>query len=338
MNMFCKKFKNEKGQVAVIVGILIIPLVMMLSYVVDVGSMYQTRRNAQTAADAAALAGAQNLPENPDGAISKAIEYAQYHGNVTLTEEEIQISENNTKIVVSPTDSSTPLFFSGIFGVDSATIGATATAKVYSPTGLKGLVPFVVLEMPLSYGDTVVLKSNAISKKESEKMAGQFQAMDYLTDGDPWDDLNPPNGGGGNLYNYYIENGYGGEVRLDETEEVLSGNKAGPTGQAIEDRIGLDTCTLGDVTEIKDGILTVTNPSCPRIVIVPFTNEFPENPSDNLIITGFGVFFITDVVVTMEKGQDKAEVTGQFIDAMLVTSSGGITDYTSGIKVIRLID
>ncbi|MHB1347534.1 MAG: pilus assembly protein TadG-related protein [Candidatus Humimicrobiaceae bacterium] len=328
MNKFCKKFKNEKGQVAIIVGILIIPLVMMLAYVIDVGSMYQTRRNAQTAADAAALAGVQNLPEDPAGAISKAIEYAQYHGNVTLTEGEIQILENDTKIVVTPTDASTPLFFSGIFGINSETIGATATAKVYSPAGIKGLVPFIIDKADIEYGESVTLKAN--SPKDPGHEPGEFQAMDFYDDGDPWDDPNPPPGGGASAYKYYIENGYGGEVRLDEMEEVEAGNMSGPTMSGVETRIGADTCTLEEVTEIRNGELTIIDPSCPRVILVPITDAFPPNPSDPLQITGFAIFFITEA--------DSAEVTGQFIEMMQVTSSGEVKEYDGGIKVIRLIE
>ena len=97
MNNILKRLKNEKGQVAVIVGLLIVSFIGMLALVVDVGSMYEVRRVDQTAADAAALAGAQELPDFPDEARNKAQEYAQAHGNVTLPTEEpyIIISDSN---------------------------------------------------------------------------------------------------------------------------------------------------------------------------------------------------------------------------------------------------
>jgi hypothetical protein len=342
-----KIFCEQKGQVAVIVGLLLTSIIGMLALVVDVGSMYEVRRVAQTAADAAALAGAQELPDFPDDARSKAQEFAQNHGNITLPLEEpyIIISDSNSDgqsdtIEVHPYDDQTPLFFSGN---PTRTTAAMAIAKIFSPESLKGLVPFVVLEEALEFGDPTILKQNANSKKESEKISGQFQAMDFMDDDDPWDDPNPPPGGGAGAYSYYIENGYGGKIFLDETEEVESGNMAGPTGAGIEARIGDDTCTLEDVAIMRENDegeleLYVIDPGCPRIVLVPFTDEFPENPSDNLTITGFGVFFIMDVAVEEEKGQDSALVTGQFIENLTIKSSGEIEEYTGGIKVIRMIE
>jgi len=137
---------------------------------------------------------------------------------------------------------------------------------------------------------------------------------------------------------YCFAYGFGGEIQLGETEEVEAGMMAEPTHKAIIERIGTDSCSLGDVTDIVDGVLTVTNPSCPRIVIVPFTNALPNNPSGNCTITGFGIFFINSVIVTSEHGKSQAEVEGQFIEQMIIQSTGEITEFYGGIKVLRLID
>jgi len=321
-NIF-KKVIKENGQVAVIVAITIIALVGMLAYVIDVGSMYETRRNAQTAADSAALAGAQELPENPAKAKAKAIEYAQEHGNVTLVESDIHFSEDyDTIFVDNAQDSSTPLFFSGIFGLTQKTISAKAIAKVFSPRSLSNLVPWIVKKSSISYGHEVILKSN------SKQTPGNFQAMDY-------------NGGGGgsNEYKDNIINGYDGEIFLNEWYPIEAGNMAGPTGDGVETRLGSDICTLEDVTDVlEDGTLLVTNPSCPRIVLVPITNDFPANPSGTLQITGFAIFFINEIIVEKVNGKDQAEVTGQFIKHAIIPSSGEVQEYNGGIKVIRLID
>ena len=322
-NIF-KKVIKENGQVAVIVAITIIALVGMLTYVIDVGSMYETRRNAQTAADSAALAGVQELPENPVRAKAKAIEYAQEHGNVTLPLEEpyIVISDNDHKIEVNPYDDTTPLFFSGIFGLTQKTISAKAIAKVFSPRSLSNLVPWIIKESSLSYGDEVILKSNC------QQTPGNFQAMDY-------------NGGGGgaNEYKDNIINGYDGEIFLNKKYPIEAGNMAGPTGDGVETRLGSDICTLEDVTDVlEDGTLLVTNPSCPRIVLVPITDDFPANPPETLQITGFAIFFINEIIVEKVNGKDQAQVTGQFIQHAIITSSGEVQEYDGGIKVIRLID
>ena len=76
MSNIKKNISNEKGQVVIIAALLIVSLLGMTALVVDVGSIYEERRQTQTVADAAALAGAQDLPENPGQAIQNAIIYA----------------------------------------------------------------------------------------------------------------------------------------------------------------------------------------------------------------------------------------------------------------------
>jgi len=54
-------FKNEKGQAAVILAIAIVALLAFAALAIDAGSLYNQRRAAQNAADAAALAGTRQL-------------------------------------------------------------------------------------------------------------------------------------------------------------------------------------------------------------------------------------------------------------------------------------
>ncbi len=63
-----KFFTGEKGAVVIIVAMFIVIFMLVTALVVDVGSLYEDRRWLQTVADSAALAGAQELPEDPDEA------------------------------------------------------------------------------------------------------------------------------------------------------------------------------------------------------------------------------------------------------------------------------
>ena len=74
--MKIKRFKSENGVVTVIVALSIVALMTVTALTIDVGSLYEERRFLQTVADSAALAGVQELPENVNAAIDKAIEYA----------------------------------------------------------------------------------------------------------------------------------------------------------------------------------------------------------------------------------------------------------------------
>jgi len=70
----------ERGQVLVLFSFMIAFLVCIIVLVVDAGFFYVERRNAQNVVDAAALAGAQELPADPAAADSIARDYAEAHG------------------------------------------------------------------------------------------------------------------------------------------------------------------------------------------------------------------------------------------------------------------
>ena len=57
--------EDEKGAVAVLVGILAVFLIGLSAFTIDLGSAYVSNRNLQKAADAGALAGAQSLSKVP---------------------------------------------------------------------------------------------------------------------------------------------------------------------------------------------------------------------------------------------------------------------------------
>ena len=137
---------DESGQVIIIVALLIICLAGMVAMAVDVGSLYQERRHVQTTADSAALAGAQDLPENPGGAIQTAIIYADLNG-IAITETDIVISGTfvpNDTIRVNPTGIDAQLFFAPVLDINSATVNAAATAVAGAPVAMNGLMPWTV--------------------------------------------------------------------------------------------------------------------------------------------------------------------------------------------------
>ncbi len=132
-----RHFSNQRGQVAVFVGIALVALVGVLAYVIDTGSIYESRRSFQTVADSAALAGAQELP-NTSNAVQAAIDYAAMH-EVTLDPSDIDIESTfvaDDTIKVTASDMNKETLFAGIFGANSTEVGADATAMVGSPDGI----------------------------------------------------------------------------------------------------------------------------------------------------------------------------------------------------------
>src|SRR3954469_16765975 len=72
--------KNERGQAVFITVLFLFVLMGCAALTLDVGMWYRAQRQAQATADAAALAGAQDLPTNATLAKSSAQLYADKNG------------------------------------------------------------------------------------------------------------------------------------------------------------------------------------------------------------------------------------------------------------------
>ena len=143
--------RDERGQAIVLMTLSLVVIMGMATLVLDVGSWYHTKRRLQGTADAAALAGAQLLPNDSSGAQSQALAYANKNGgdvagaNITVTS--TVLSNDTISVRARKTD---PGIFSSIFGIASADIDARAKARVGPPTKARYVAPMVVdCEHPL---------------------------------------------------------------------------------------------------------------------------------------------------------------------------------------------
>jgi hypothetical protein len=143
--------RDERGQAIVLMTLSLVVIMGMAALVLDVGNWFHTKRRLQGTADAAALAGAQLLPNDSSGAQSQALAYANKNGgdvadgNITVSS---TVLPNDTiSVRARRTD---PGIFSGILGVVSADIDARAKARVGPPTKARYVAPMVVdCEHPL---------------------------------------------------------------------------------------------------------------------------------------------------------------------------------------------
>lgn len=120
-----RRGRDERGSVIVITAVSIVAMLAMLAFVVDVGSWYQVKRQAQAAADAAALAGAHDLPTSQTTATSDADSYVTKNLPGAGTPVVSFPSSTQIKVTVSTT---APSFFGKLLGVTSASISATSVA------------------------------------------------------------------------------------------------------------------------------------------------------------------------------------------------------------------
>ena len=120
--------RSDRGQATVLTLVFLVVLLGMAALVLDIGSWYRADRATQSAADAAALAGAQALPDDPGTGNALALQYVTKNGGGTPT---VSVS---TKYLTNDTVNvkvSRPAkgVFTKLFGVSTVTVGSHASAR-----------------------------------------------------------------------------------------------------------------------------------------------------------------------------------------------------------------
>ena len=141
--------KSESGAIAIIIALLMTMFLGFTAFVVDVGYLYEVKRQLQSAADAGALAGAQELinESTDEDILNVAEDYAKRNDFPSDSDPVLsmlgapytEIGDNYVKVTV---EKEVNLFFARIFGITSSTVNAQAKAQVVNLTGAKGLVPW----------------------------------------------------------------------------------------------------------------------------------------------------------------------------------------------------
>src|SRR3954465_4250266 len=140
---------DERGQVIVFVVLAIGVMIGMAGLAVDVGYAYYSQRSLQSSADAAALAGAQALP-NPDAAATLATRYSGSPGSEDAQGNLPGVTTSVTTRCLASAPNCAPVnairvkenatvstIFARVLGVDSFDVHASATAC--SPCGWEPL-------------------------------------------------------------------------------------------------------------------------------------------------------------------------------------------------------
>jgi Flp pilus assembly protein TadG len=123
--------------------VFLVVLLGMAALVLDIGSWYRADRATQSAADAAALAGAQSLPGDPGNANTLALQYLTKNGGGTPTVNVQTGVATNDTIKVNVTRPAQG-FFTKLFGVNSVTVGSHASARASLMDQAKYVAPIGV--------------------------------------------------------------------------------------------------------------------------------------------------------------------------------------------------
>jgi Flp pilus assembly protein TadG len=160
-------WQQEFGQGLVLGTLAMVAILGFAAMAIDVGLFLHERRDLQKAADAAALAGAAELPESPAEAEAKVHEWADKNG-IDIAGGELELVEVTTTYVTNDTvrvqvARETPFVFGRVLGFTSETMHATGVSRVGSPTIATNGMPWALRKSykdaaeAAGYGQPVVL-------------------------------------------------------------------------------------------------------------------------------------------------------------------------------------
>jgi hypothetical protein len=234
--------RNEHGQAYVLTLVFLTVLLGMAAFVLDVGSWYRADRDTQSTADAAALAGAQALPDDTAQASSLASSYASKNGGglESVSFSSSLATDDTIKVRVSRT---APGFFSKIFGFGGANVGSTAKARVGALGSAMYVAPIVVnIKHPAlhcggtemrpdpCFGQPTELDLLDLHSPGGKDAAGSFGLINLT--GDPTGDV------GATVLASWMERGYDKMMPLGKYTAAPSANfNNGNFQDALGDRI-----------------------------------------------------------------------------------------------------
>lgn len=138
-------YRKEEGQILIFTGIIMAVLMGFSAITIDVGMMAIEKSKLQNVADAAALAGAQELP-NSGNAKNAAVKYAKENGLVITTDDVITPVDGDSKkikVVAKRTVSHT---MARMIGINETDVKAAAVAETIIDEWAGESLPFINLD------------------------------------------------------------------------------------------------------------------------------------------------------------------------------------------------
>jgi Flp pilus assembly protein TadG len=313
---------QEQGQALIMVSIMIMVLIGFVAIATDTGFIWMNRRSLQNAADAGALAGVQQLPEDAGTATSIGCDYAATKNGIpgmtgkTGTcsgKADVQIKTTyftNDTIKVTAYKQINPIF--GIaLGFGSVQIGASATALVGSVGSACGVPLFQTVDLLQAggvWGSSGVILNKPTIMKTSDSSSGNFLGL-QVNGSSSASDLRNALGNGARCVGDNAPE-YSGSATTNP------GNMDGPIDQGMADRqagwTAQGNCLSNYATDYlrSDGQLwkyplgtagniLFTPESCYRMAVIPIlkgniVDYASFKGSKTAPILGFAIFYIAN--------------------------------------------
>ncbi len=305
--------RSERGQATVLFAISAVALLSMGALSLDAGRAYVLVQQLKTAADAAALAGGQDLPGNPSQAQVDALAAAQANG-LSASDVAVSVSQGNQVITVT-TRGTVPYYFAPLFGIDSGTFKQTSAAQVGPMSQMQGAVPIGVYQQSFNYGQTYTLKAGA-----GGGSCGNYGALDLTGSSGSSGSGEGDDGGnnGASQYQTNLEDGYSGTLTVGEQVPTKPGDMTGPTEKGLQSRESSD----------PNSTYQTVLPTSPRVLYLPIISASDCGKS-SVTIVGFAAFYL-------QSASCDGAVTGQFLN-LVVDGEFGSSAGSYGLQAERLI-
>lgn len=296
--------QQEKGNALVLMTAALGGLLLMTGLVIDGGHLYMEKSHLQKTANAAALSGAQELPNGESRVQSVVNEILNAHKEAASLQQ--SGIENAGRLTVR-LEKKVPLFFASLFGFDSVPVQAYAKAGLAPMGGANGAVPLGIDEsIPLNYGEKYQLKVDA-----GDSISGNFGVLALA-------------GSGAKSYGDTLKEGYDHKLTVGSIINTETGNMSGPTMEGVNYRIS--QCPYATPDNFDR--------SCSRIMLIlvykPY--ETSSNKLKSVMITGFAYFYITDPM-----NKNDTSIQGIFIKKTGRGTAGSDGTLDRGAYAIKLM-
>ncbi|HWI52943.1 MAG TPA: pilus assembly protein TadG-related protein [Symbiobacteriaceae bacterium] len=297
--------ENERGSVVVIVAAAMVAIFGLAALGTDVGRLFVEKQRLSGVADAAVLAAVTKLPGDAQAAVATMNTYLSKN-NIDPATATVQVSSDHTQISVTMAQQ-VDMTFARVIGIRQSPVAAGATALIAPISGMFGAVPLGVPRAAWNIGQQVSLKLDSHSGSVAP---GNYQALALGKSG-------------ASSYEANLTNGYQNWIRVNQWVETETGNMAGPTARAVNNRISADPTVT---------YLTATRQS-PRLVKVPVLRDYEVNGRGEVLVVGFAIFFLEGAT---DSGGGKGEIVGRFVSMISEGEANG-TAPDLGLYAIKLV-
>ena len=318
---------GERGQTVIIVTLFMVALLGVAATAIDVGSWYWAKHEAQAAADAAALAGAAELPTGwPSAQLAATSNFAQNgRSGDHVSYANTSTASANDSVTVS-VDRVAPSYFARVFGIGEADISVSATATVKSIIKLTNsphVVPWGITQASLDPGRPIPDLHRQLDGQQRQPVTPGERRVGRLLSTQGAGDYRTSIAGEQTVC----------DVTVGQIVDVKTGQNTGPTKQGIDTRVPPGTWQPLDaiVQYSAGGTATILQPDSPQLVVLPVVTDIAGNsgwPSGGgqVRIVGFAAFVLTEPGYT----QGGRTVVGTFVQMQMENTSGSTGQYTPG--------